>query len=41
MAGNDDYVVVGGEFPAADGMEQQGLVRYAGGRRPQRRGPGV
>ena len=27
--GNEDYVVVGGEFPRANGQNQQGLVRYA------------
>ncbi len=29
LSGNDDYVVAGGEFPKAEGMNQQGLVRYA------------
>ena len=29
VAGNDDYVVIGGEFPTAGGVPQQGLVRYA------------
>ncbi len=29
LAGNNDYVVAGGEFPKADGTAQQGLVRYA------------
>lgn len=27
--GNRDYVVMGGEFPTANGVAQQGLVRYA------------
>ncbi|QIK65377.1 PKD domain-containing protein [Nocardioides sp. HDW12B] len=27
--GNDDYVVMGGEFPNAGGTQQQGLVRFA------------
>ena len=29
VAGNDQYVVFGGEFPRAGGKPQQGLVRYA------------
>ena len=29
LNGNQDYVVAGGEFPAAGGTPQQGLVRYA------------
>jgi PKD repeat protein len=29
ITGNDTYVVIGGEFPAAAGTPQQGLVRYA------------
>lgn len=28
-AGNDDYVVLGGEFPKINGVAQQGLVRFA------------
>jgi PKD repeat protein len=28
-AGNDDYVVLGGEFPRVNGAAQQGLVRFA------------
>ncbi len=27
--GNADYVVMGGEFPAAGGLQQQGLVRFS------------
>ncbi len=40
VSGNDDYVVVGGEFPSANFVAQQGLVRFA--RRPispQNQGP--
>ncbi|MBA3801671.1 MAG: PKD domain-containing protein [Acidimicrobiia bacterium] len=40
VTGNDDYVVVGGEFPRVNGAGQQGLVRFA--RRPispRREGP--
>lgn len=29
IAGNDRYVVVGGEFPKVNGVAQQGLVRFA------------
>ncbi len=29
VAGNADYVVVGGEFPTVNGKAQQGLVRFA------------
>ncbi|MFE5790791.1 LamG-like jellyroll fold domain-containing protein [Rhodococcus erythropolis] len=29
IAGNDKYVVVGGEFPKVNGVAQQGLVRFA------------
>ena len=29
LAGNDQYVAVGGEFPRANGIGQQGLTRYA------------
>ncbi len=29
VTGNGDYVVYGGEFPTANGVTQQGLVRYA------------
>ncbi|TFV90712.1 PKD domain-containing protein [Blastococcus sp. CT_GayMR16] len=29
VAGNDQYVVYGGEFPYVNGVGQQGLVRYA------------
>ena len=29
LAGNDTYVVLGGEFPTVDGTAQQGLVRMA------------
>lgn len=29
VAGNNDYVVFGGEFPSVNGVGQQGLVRFA------------
>ncbi len=29
VAGNDNYVVFGGEFPSVNGVGQQGLVRFA------------
>jgi PKD repeat protein len=29
VAGNDQYIVYGGEFPRVNGVGQQGLVRYA------------
>ncbi|MCJ0904455.1 LamG-like jellyroll fold domain-containing protein [Rhodococcus sp. ARC_M6] len=29
IAGNDRYIVVGGEFPKVNGVAQQGLVRFA------------
>ncbi len=29
VAGNNDYVVYGGEFPSVNGVGQQGLVRFA------------
>lgn len=29
ISGNDDYVVLGGEFPRVNGRAQQGLVRFA------------
>ena len=29
VTGNGDYVVVGGEFPRVNGVDQQGLVRFA------------
>jgi len=29
VAGNSQYVVYGGEFPSVNGMQQQGLVRFA------------
>lgn len=29
VTGNDNYVTIGGEFPTAGGVAQQGLVRYA------------
>lgn len=28
LTGNSDYVVIGGEFPAVNGVAQQGLVRF-------------
>jgi hypothetical protein len=40
VTGNDDYIVLGGEFPKVNGTNQQGLVRVA--RRalaPNQRGP--
>ena len=29
VTGNDDYIVLGGEFPKVNGVNQQGLVRFA------------
>jgi len=29
ITGNDNYITIGGEFPTAGGVGQQGLVRYA------------
>lgn len=29
VTGNDDYIVFGGEFPRVNGVNQQGLVRFA------------
>ncbi|WP_395726430.1 PKD domain-containing protein [Nakamurella sp.] len=29
VTGNDQYVVIGGEFPSVNGMNQQGLARFA------------
>lgn len=31
VTGNDDYVVMGGEFPTVNGVAQQGLVRFGKG----------
>jgi PKD repeat protein len=40
IAGNNDYVVYGGEFPTVNGVGQQGLVRFARrGLAPNREGP--
>ena len=40
VTGNADYVVIGGEFPRAGNVGQQGLVRYAvPGLAPNDRGP--
>ncbi len=40
VAGNDDYVVMGGEFTRVNGKNQQGLVRYVRpGLAPNREGP--
>jgi PKD repeat protein len=40
IAGNDDYVVYGGEFPTVNGVGQQGLVRFARrGLAPNTQGP--
>ena len=42
VAGNNDYVVYGGEFPTVNGVGQQGLVRFARrGLAPQQGGPAV
>lgn len=38
--GNDDYVVIGGEFPSVNNTRQQGLVRFAASNKaPNKRGP--
>ena len=40
VAGNDDYLVIGGEFPGVNGAAQQGLVRFANTDiAPNRQGP--
>ncbi|WP_457254095.1 PKD domain-containing protein [Pedococcus sp. P5_B7] len=40
IAGNNDYVVYGGEFPTVNGVGQQGLVRFARrGLAPNKEGP--
>ena len=40
VTGNDNYVVLGGEFPTVNGVAQQGLVRFTGATAPRtRRGP--
>jgi hypothetical protein len=40
VAGNASYVVLGGEFPAVNGVAQQGLVRFAvSGLAPNKMGP--
>ena len=40
VTGTSDYVALGGEFPTANGVAQQGLVRYAvSGKAPNKRGP--
>ena len=40
IAGNPSYLSVGGEFPSAEGVAQQGLVRYAiGSIAPNKIGP--
>ena len=40
VAGNDKYVVYGGEFPTVNGVKQQGLVRFAvRGIAPAKEGP--
>ena len=36
VAANDQYVVYGGEFPRVNGINQQGLVRFAGAGRSRR-----
>ena len=39
-SGNNDYVVLGGEFPSVNGVAQQGLVRFAvRAKAPNKRGP--
>ena len=39
LAGNSDYVALGGEFPSVNGTRQQGLVRFArAGLAPNKRG---
>ncbi|WP_109505942.1 PKD domain-containing protein [Nocardioides speluncae] len=40
IAGNDEYVVMGGEFPSVNNVAQQGLVRFAiPSKAPKKRGP--
>jgi hypothetical protein len=40
VTGNDDYIVLGGEFPKVNGTNQQGLVRFArSGIAPNKMGP--
>jgi PKD repeat protein len=40
VAGNSDYIVLGGEFPKVNGQPQQGLVRFARpGIAPNKQGP--
>lgn len=40
VAGNDNYIVLGGEFPSVNGTAQQGLVRFAKrALAPNKRGP--
>lgn len=40
VAANDDYLVIGGEFPKVNGANQQGLVRFARkGLAPNKEGP--
>ncbi len=40
VTGNDDYVLLGGEFPKVNGVAQQGLVRFAvAAKAPNKRGP--
>ncbi|ANS79788.1 Chitinase [Serinicoccus hydrothermalis] len=40
VEGNDDYVVIGGEFPRVNSQGQQGLVRFAKGTAaPRNQGP--
>ena len=42
VTGNNDYVVVGGEFPTAGGVGQQGLTRFAKrSLAPDQVGPGL
>jgi hypothetical protein len=42
VAGNSDYVVMGGEFPKVNGTAQQGLVRFAiPAHAPKHQGPRV
>ncbi|PCC34446.1 PKD domain-containing protein [Glutamicibacter sp. BW77] len=42
VTGNDEYVVMGGEFPRVNGSAQQGLVRFAvKDKAPNKRGPAL
>ncbi|WP_245862295.1 PKD domain-containing protein [Georgenia soli] len=42
VVGNDDYVVLGGEFTRVNGTSQQGLTRFTfSGKAPNRKGPSL